>query len=222
MRGVHGHSISVGAQCGDPRLITTPSGGTPANPCPDNAFGTGFACNDTGAEEWIGSAARIHGHLEDSWKLLESAEAAAGGTSETARLGLTYDRLLAEYDQLPKEGGWLFGTNNQIVLKNMAWMVDAACLIEQLEKATRMYQVQPLPTPTPSPSPSPSPIPGPLPGPSVSTPSPSSAAKPFSQKFGESVLMLAGIGLLGAGIYSYSQRGRGLGRGPKRPLPSPK
>jgi len=180
-------------------------------------------CGQSGADEWIGSAARLHGHLGDSWKMLQTAEMSAGGTSETARLGIPYDRLMAEYEALPTESAWRFETNNEYVLKIIAWMVDAACLIEQLDTATRMYRVEPLPTPAPSPAPvpgpSPAPTPGPYPGP---TPDPSSAPKPFTQKFGESVLMLAGLGLLGAGIYAYTQRGRGLGRGPKRPLPSPK
>lgn len=224
MRGVHGHPISVGAECGDPDLITTVEGGTREDPCPGSGYGTGLWCNEVSTRQWVDSAKILRDHLKNAWDLLETTEAARGTFTESARLQGTYDSAMQRYGKLPgydDVSSMFYVDNTQRVNQIQAWMVDASCTLEQINKAIRMMKVQPPATPTPTPEPGTGGVP-PVYGPT--TPAAPTPSKPFSQKLGESVLILAGLGLVGAGLYTYSKRGRGtsLGRGPKQPLPGPK
>jgi hypothetical protein len=130
--------------------------------------------------------------------------------------------LTKKYRTLPKEGSdWFYGDNATNITTIISWMTTAACRLEEINRAIRKYKGQPPTTVTPGATGGR--VPSYVPSDSGRAPT---RDKPATQKFGETTLVLLGVGLLVGGAYLYAKgktRGLGslggLGRRARSPLP---
>jgi len=192
MRGTSGHPVSVGV-CGDPALVTSPTGGTPDDPCPSRFS---LYCHEADTRSWIESAKMLKSSVSAAWSTLISTEDSLGVSTEQVRLEPQLEQLMEKYKTLAQEpSAWAYGDNTEDVVAIISWMQTAACVLEQIQRAIRRYKVKPPSAPTP------------LPGGAPRAPSAPGAAPPeppVTQQVGETVLVLLGVGLLAGGVYLYT------------------
>jgi len=190
MRGRSG--IAVGG-CGDPDLIRTSLGGTADDPCPWNKVALGGWCTNTDARAWIDSAEAMNDQVSAAWNLLVAKEDSLGVATEQTRLGELITSLENSYKKLAKEPNFWSPSNTDEVYTIISWMTTAACRLEEINRAIRKYKVKP-----PDPS-----------GGSADyyTPPPTPPApKPATQTFGETTLILLGVGLLAGAVYLFTKK----------------
>lgn len=220
--------------CGDPSLVSNALGGRLTSDqntlCPTatagtiaDPFGITTYCNTFDYESWYASAKALLANVSNTWAMLVILEQQRGVSTQQFRLQASFDQLVARFNQIEEAPTWInLPAMQSGVVEIVAWIADAACMLEQMQQAVRSYNVAPPPVSTVRP---PAPTPSPVGQAAAGLVDLTKVYKPSSvaERVGRGVLLGGALALLVGGVYLYtkSQNSRlgGLGRASRRPLP---